>query len=354
MMSLNELPLMNTAQKTAARMKRDTPLHLPYGKVLLNRIALAPMAGSTCRAFREQAQRFGAGLTVTELVSARGICRDDELKRSARYLALGEQEIAAIQLFGFEPEDFEGAVHRLMEEPHYRHATMIDINMGCPVNKVVHNHAGSALLKDPERAGRIVAATRRAAEQYHLPVSCKIRTSWAGEAGSAERLLDAVQEAGVQMVCVHGRSREAFYSGDADWERILELAELVDVPFYANGDLATENDILQALSYPSIDGVMVGRAALGAPWLFAELTGGTLPGPEERCQIIREHLQNLIEDIGEGTACREFRSQLMHYFKGFHGAVDLRRTAGQFSRPEDLDPLLADYVEALHKEEAEA
>ncbi len=350
MMSLNDLPQLNAGQKAAARQKRDTPLALPHGKELPNRLALAPMAGSTCRAFRVQAQRFGAGLTVTELVSARGICRDDELKRSARYLALGEVETAAIQLFGFEPEDFEGAIHRLMEEPEYQHVTLIDINMGCPVNKVVNNHAGAALLRDPERAGRIVAASLRAAAQYDLPVSCKIRTSWDGEPESAERLLDAVQEAGVQLICVHGRSREAFYSGEADWERILELAARVDVPFYANGDLASENDILRALSYAEIDGVMVGRAALGAPWLFAELTGGSPPAPEERAAIIREHLENLVEDLGEATACREFRSQLMHYFKDFRGAVDLRRAAGRFGKPEELDALLTQYVNALHAE----
>ncbi|MDO5734337.1 MAG: tRNA-dihydrouridine synthase [Eubacteriales bacterium] len=341
MKSIAEIRQLSPAERDLALSRAKEELRLSNGQKLKNRLALAPLAGTSNLAFRKLALHYGAAFAVSELVSARGLNYPGGFTRARPYLAKAKGEMMAIQLFGYEPEDFRQAIPRLLENPLYAEPISIDLNFGCPVPKVVKTGAGSALLLEPERAGEIVAAAVAAARPYGVLVSAKIRSSWAGESESAMRLLRAIEAAGASLICVHGRSREQFYSGQADWEKIAELAAASRISFYGNGDIATQADLAKAFTLPGLDGVMIGRAAQGAPWIFQQLLGGPEPSLEEKREVIIEHFERLCELSGEMVAVREFRSQLMAYFKGFPGASSLRREAGKLSSRKELTALLA-------------
>ncbi|MDO5738209.1 MAG: tRNA-dihydrouridine synthase [Eubacteriales bacterium] len=323
--------------------KIETPLRLSTELELANRLALAPLAGTTNAAFRPLAARYGAALAVTELVSARGLIYPGGLERARPYLHLNPGEVVAIQLFGSEPSDFSQAIKILLNHSEYGYAQMIDLNLGCPVPKVVKTGAGSALLKTAELATEIIAASVEAAAEFHKPVSVKIRLSWSGEAGTASKIIEGAKAAGAKMLTVHGRSREQFYAGKADWEGIAELAKKYGqdfAAFYGNGDIDSESRAISAMQIPGISGLMIGRAAKGAPWIFATLRGCPEPSRQEKIEVIREHYAGMQKLFGPDRASREFRSALLAYIRDFPGAANFRRAASGISSAEELDSFL--------------
>lgn len=339
-----------------------------------NNLALAPMAGASDLGFRRLCKQEGAGFTCTELVSARGL-RYSGLAPSWRYLVMSEEEApAALQLFGAEPEDFVYAVEKLLEEPRLPKPALIDINMGCPVQKVVKTGAGAALLLDPPRAAAIVRALRRYLEQRgeKIAISCKIRIGFAeGEncaAGFADRLLDA----GACLLSVHGRTRAQQYSGTADWSAIREVVERVhenypQVPVYANGDIRDLETARSCLEQTGAEGLMIGRAAMGNPWIFRrlraglQLLNGSPLSEQEKASLLAEsqyeapfeakktaillQYRGYLEGKTELLACRELRKVLGWYLHGEHQAAELRRQAMSIDTEEKLLDFLA-YWEA--------
>ena len=305
-------------------------------KILERPLALAPMAGTTESIFRQICLEQGAGLVITELVSARGILYDTDFKRSKRYLQFAENEHPlAIQLFGSEPEDFVGAVDRICTHPLFGQCDLIDINMGCPVPKVVKQGSGSALMLNPDRAYRVMSETVVAAAKYQKPVTVKIRSGWDQANLNAVEIARLAEKAGVVMLAVHARTRDQFYAGEADYKQIILVKEAVSIPVWGNGDVKDVASYQRMLA-TGCDGVMIGRAAQGKPWIFRELTTGETLSAEQKLEIIKRHARGLVEQHGEYVGIREFRSQLAFYTKGMHNSAKLRSIIFQISNLDDL------------------
>lgn len=314
---------------------------LPLGKTVLpNRLALAPLAGTTDLSFRALAAEQGAGLTVTELVSARGIVYDPELERNYRYLAIDpdREPQVAIQLFGSDPADFTVAVERVLAHDLLGRCVAIDLNMGCPVPKVIKQGAGSALMRDPDRAARIAEAAVKAALPFGKPVTAKIRSGFDRDSVNAPELAKKLEAAGVAIITVHGRTRDQMYSGRADRGVIRAVKQAVTVPVYGNGDIADAASAAAMLEETGCDALMIGRAAQGNPWIFRSLLEGKPyePTAEERRAVILRHFDALCETRATAVAVKEFRSQLGYYLKGARGAAALRREAFQIEDAAEL------------------
>lgn len=313
---------------------------LQIGPVCLpNNLALAPMAGTTELAYRRICRRFGAGLTVTELVSATGICHDKALKRNWRYLAIDPAEApVAIQLFGGNPDDFAKAIVLILEHPILGQCSLIDLNMGCPVTKVVGRGEGAALMKTPDLAARIIGASVRAAAPFGKPVTVKFRTGWNSEMINAPAFARVCEAAGVAALTVHGRTRAQMYSGQADWQVIGEVKSAVSVPVFGNGDIDSAATARRLMSETGVDGLMVGRAAQGNPWIFQWLASALADPsglgdaarvitPAEKIPVILEHLDGLIAMHGEALAIREMRKHIICYLRGTQHSAALRNQA---------------------------
>ncbi|MCK9251428.1 MAG: tRNA dihydrouridine synthase DusB [Clostridiales bacterium] len=312
---------------------------------LPNNLALAPMAGTSDLAFRRICHRMGAGLTVTELVSARGMMHDPAMRRNWRYLAIDADAGAmGIQLFGADPDDFAAAIWKILDHPILGHCSLIDINMGCPVRKVVSEGAGCALMQTPQLAARI-AQKAVAAAQGLKPVTVKCRSGWDDASVNAVLFARMLADCGVSAITVHARTRAQMYGGKADWSVLAAVKAAVSLPVYGNGDVTCWQDVDRMLRETGVDGVMIGRAAQGNPWLFRQIhrQDGTGPGPEERRDIILEHLAQLAELLGEATAVREMRCHLGQYLRGTPGAARLRAAAMAVTRREDLENLLGEW-----------
>lgn len=287
---------------------------------LANPYVLAPMAGVSEMPFRVIAFRMGAALCPTELVSAQGLMRTNT--RTLRYLR-HDAEIEkpySLQIFGGEPEVMAQAA--LVGKQWG--AQIIDINMGCPVKKVTKTQAGSALLCDPPRAADIVRQIR---EATGLPVTAKIRSGWDASKRNFLEMADALGAAGVCALAVHPRTRAQGYSGHADWNVITELKRHVGDAFaiIGNGDVKTPQDARRMQETTGCDMVMIGRGALGNPWIFRQLLGGDAPTPEERRALVLEHLKSHVAFIGDPTgAVRAFRKHLAWYAHGLYGASAFR------------------------------
>ena len=304
-----------------------------------NNLGLAPMAGTTEMGFRRICRRFGAGLTVTELISATGICHDKQLKRNWRYLVIDPTEVpVAIQLFGGIPDDFAQAITLILEHPLLGQCSLIDINMGCPVIKVVRRGEGAALMKTPDLAARIIEASVKAAAPYGKPVTAKFRKGWDDATVNTAAFARTCEAAGASAITIHGRTQKQMYSGLADWSVIGEAKAAVKIPVYGNGDITSPAAGRRMLLETGVDGLMIGRAAQGNPWLFQRLiaalndpTGAhdTPPPltPEDKIPIILEHLDGLIDLHGEAIAIREMRKHLLCYFKGTPHAAALKKQA---------------------------
>lgn len=304
------------------------------------RAFLAPMAGVTDFAYREICAQFGAGYLVTEMVSAKALQFGDE--KSMHLAQLSESaRPAAIQIFGSEPDVMAFAAEKLMRfQP-----DAIDINMGCPVPKIAGNRSGSALMKEPELCGQIVAAVCRA---VGVPVTVKIRKGWDEKSVNAPLVAKICEEAGAAAVAVHGRTRTQMYTGQADWHIIKEVKRAVSIPVIGNGDVTSGEAAARMLNETGCDFVMIGRAALGNPWIFDEINH-TLAEPsrpyetpslEERIRIIRLHMEMLCAREGENRGMRQARKHVAWYFFGLKGAAECRRRAGELCTLADLDRLL--------------
>lgn len=306
-------------------------------------VFLAPMAGVTDIAYRILAHDLGCPLCYAEMVSVQGIHYRNERTLSMLHTEPGERPIA-IQLFGPEPEGVsEGA--KYLED--LGTADIIDFNMGCPAPKIVNNGEGSALMKEPKKAFAILKALRKAVK---LPVTVKMRKGWDDAHVNAVEMAKMAEEAGVDAIAVHGRTREQFYSGRADWDIIAQVKEAVHVPVIANGDVRTIEDLEGIRRQTGCDGVMIGRAAQGNPWIFRQFTeylrtGRRLPPPtrRERADMILRHLDLLLEFKGDYIGPREMRKHATWYTKGQAGGAELRNLFNRAEMREDFVEILQRY-----------
>ncbi len=317
--------------------------------VIDNNLFLAPMAGGSELPFRRICRRYGAGLVFTELVTARGIRYARGVEKNFRYLEISPDEFpVAIQFFGSEPEDFEYAISAVFGHPLLSRCAAIDINMGCPVPKVVKTGAGCALMGDPERASRIIRAAVRVSP---VPVTVKFRSGLGADSVNAEPFGAMCESCGASMLTVHPRTAKQMYSGRADWSVIGRVKRASGIPVIGNGDVTGPADAARMFRETGADGIMIGRAALGDPWIFAAilraLSGGeenaadTIdaveaadaeplanrfppPSMEERLRVVREHLAGSIAFMGEATAMKEMRKHFSWYFKGIPNGSAIR------------------------------
>lgn len=310
-------------------------------------LALAPMAGITDLPFRLICRRLGCGMTVSEMVSAKGLLYKNVKTTEMLRIDDGERP-TAIQLFGSVPAELAEAA-RMVETSG---ADMIDFNMGCPVPKIVNNGEGSALMKNPQLAHDILAAMVKAVK---IPVTVKFRAGWDDNNRNAVEIARAVEAAGVSAVAVHGRTRQQFYEGKADWSIIADVKQAVKVPVFGNGDIFTVADGLRMLEQTGCDGLMIGRGADGNPWLFtalaAALRGEPLPQPpslKERLAQAAEHLEMLIAYKNEVVAVKEMRRHISAYLKGMPHAAEFRGRFHKVDTQEQFSELLAEYSECAH------
>lgn len=311
-------------------------------------LALAPMAGITDLPFRLICRRLGCGMTVSEMVSAKGLLYKNVKTTEMLRIDDGERP-TAIQLFGSVPAELAEAA-RMVEASG---ADMIDFNMGCPVPKIVNNGEGSALMKNPQLAHDILAAMVKAVK---IPVTVKFRAGWDDANRNAVEVARAVEAAGVSAVAVHGRTRQQFYEGKADWSIIADVKQAVKVPVFGNGDIFTVADGLRMLEQTGCDGLMIGRGADGNPWLFtalaAALRGEPLPQPpslKERLAQAAEHLEMLSAYKNEVVAVKEMRRHISAYLKGMPHAAEFRGRFHKVDTQEQFSELLAEYSECAHR-----
>ena len=300
-------------------------------------VALSPMAGVSHIAYRGICREMGAAYAPTELVSARSI-RYNGLEKSMQYLRIDPETegITAIQLFGAEPDDFTAAIEKIMEDPVLSKVDIIDINMGCPVPKVVKTGAGSALMNSPETAASIVKTCKKALSGLPraVPVTVKTRTGYDSSDKGNPDFAKALADAGCDMLCVHGRTRPQMYTGECDRKAIALMREAVmgyDIPFFANGDVTDGPSAKSLMEETGADGVMIGRAARGNPWIFSEVasylagSGDIItPDEQERKETLLRELEGRCRWCDEEIAVREFRSVMPFYVKGLRGAAKLK------------------------------
>ena len=309
---------------------------LRIGNVTLdNNVILAPMAGVTDLPFRLLCKKAGAGLVCMEMVSAKAIFYNN--KNTEELLAIHPSEMpASLQLFGSDPKILADMAKRIEERPF----SILDFNMGCPVPKVVNNGEGSALMKNPKLAEEILSALVKAVRK---PVTVKIRKGFDEAHCNAVEIARIAENCGVAAVAVHGRTREQYYSGNADWDIIGQVKQAVKIPVIGNGDVSSPQSAKAIMEQTGCDGVMIGRAAQGNPWIFRDVVSfletGALPKPpdkDRKKQIILEHAELQLKYKGEYTAVREMRKHLAWYTTGMPHSARFRQMINSIETMEEL------------------
>ncbi len=315
--------------------------------------ALAPMAGVADRAYRLMCKKYGAAYLVSEMVSAKGICYGD--KKTAQLCTVTDEERPmAVQLFGGEPEFMEKAVGIVLEyDP-----DIIDINMGCPVPKVINTNSGSALMKDIKLAADITSAAVKAAGK--VPVTVKFRSGWSADTINAVEFAKAIESAGASAVAVHGRTREQFYSGTADWEVISRVKQAVSIPVIGNGDVTDLETCRKMYSETGCDLVMIGRGSYGNPFVFREIEAFykgepyTPPTVEEKMAVMLEHIRLILElsEKPEEPAMHEARKHAAWYMNGCYGSAKFRARCYQLSSYSEAESLAGEFIELQNKRQS--
>ncbi len=309
-----------------------------------SRLLFAPIAGGSTPAYRRIARRYGAGLVVSELVSARGIVRQGT-GRNYRYLAMAADEHpVALQLFGSEPVDFAEAIAILLADPETGRFDAIDLNLGCPVPKVVRSGAGAALLLDPPRAEAIARAAAGVLAGTGKPLTAKLRIGFEADGEQGLEVAQRLADGGAAAITVHGRTRAQYYSGIADRAAIGRIVNVLakshpDVVVIANGDVDSAASAADMYRQTGAAALMIGRAALGRPWIFRDFARTV--GMDERIAVMREHAEGTVRLLGEEIGCRELRAELQPYLRGFAGASQLRRQTTALTSLSDVEELLA-------------
>lgn len=298
---------------------------------------LAPMAGIADRAFRELCTQFGAAYTVTEMVSSKGLTMGD--KKSRELLTIGSERPCGAQIFGDDPQIMAQAAAKCLEYA----PDVIDINMGCPAPKVAMNGGGASLMKKPQLAYEI---TKAVVEAVNIPVTVKIRKGWDDDNINAVEMALLAQKAGASAVAVHGRTRQQMYSGKVDYQIISDVKNALNIPVIANGDITDEQTAAITLEKTNADAIMIGRGALGNPWVFSRINAylsecRVLPEPStiEKMNVMLKHIQKIIEYKGEYTAMREARHHAAYYTKGMRGGAKLRAEISKYEHFEQLQEL---------------
>lgn len=311
---------------------------------LKNKVFLSPMAGVTDLPFRLICKEQNCGMLYTEMINGKALCYDDE--NTKKMLKIEDEEHpVAVQIFGSDPEFMGRAVEIMNAYPN----EILDINMGCPAPKVVKNGDGSALMRNPKLAEEVLKSVVKNSTK---PVTLKIRKGWDDNSVNAVEMAKIAEASGISALAIHGRTREQYYSGKADWDIITEIKNAINIPVIGNGDVFTVEDARNMLDKTGCDAIMIGRGAQGNPWIFKRInhymeTGEILPEPtlEEKINTAVKHLNLAVREHGEYVAVREMRKHIAWYLKGLKGSAKVRDEINKITSYEEVVSRLNEYME---------
>ena len=318
---------------------------MKIGNVQLdNEVFLSPMAGVTDLPFRTICKEKGCGMLYTEMINAKALCYDDENTKKMLRMDKDEHPVA-VQIFGSDPEFMGKAAIIMNQYPN----EILDINMGCPAPKVIKNGDGSALMRNPKLAAEVLTAVVKNSEK---PVTLKIRKGWDDDSVNAVEIAKIAEECGISALAIHGRTREQFYSGKADWDIIAEIKQAINIPVIGNGDVFEVEDAVNMLEKTKCDAIMIGRGAQGNPWIFNRInhymkTGEILPEPtlEEKITTAIRHMNLAVAEHGDYVAVREMRKHIGWYLKGLKNSAKYRDQINKITDYKEVIAILEEYVQ---------